>query len=605
MNASDQALWLLSLGAPRIPDVVQKRGTGAAQAVQEDARNANPGRSLRHVDDAWQNPGLWVERQVAAGAGNRVLSLSDVRDGAFHAFLWDMPPGPMPTMARIAEAFVRMHSYVTARYDIDMVGRKDRAQQTDSLHAPLLHTGTLTLLAAPAMRQLIDNNDRIVLKQYTLPHLRALTAWLDAGAPAPVPPDLTKALATARDVVLDVAINVLFLNTLVTDYAHVVTPHFAYMLDWFIAPKFRDLPADKADGIVPALWRLLGWSENAAYALPDEAVQCTVVERADVTLKALVQEGNLAQLQTLPAIFAQVLFSLHAAWLYGGFVHQDLHAGNVMVRDLNDATRDADNPYRHETWFYEDRRTAPLRFLLTPADHGNHFVEIIDFDSSRVALPSSGVVLTADTVKDEVRMAAATGNRRPALDVAMLAADLLVVYLPAANVSAVDALLASGAFCRALATMAMLPLLEGSSKHLLFMKREPADVHGRVKKLVEQLRSITIATRNAIIGDYKDAVLQNATFLANMRDSALDVVSAAMPDALLRDQALFEPFRAQARDPSVPSLRVGTIAAPLQKRSRESTDDAEDDERPARRSKYDTVLAFARALGAAQHALVQ
>ena len=77
--------------------------------------------------------------------------------------------------------------------------------------------------------------------------------------------------------------------------------------------------------------------------------------------------------QHITSLIYATAFSMDAAgWCYG-LVHNDLHMGNVMVRSV------VDTPYAGRTWAYRHRANPDLLVLITPPQHRDRMIEIIDF----------------------------------------------------------------------------------------------------------------------------------------------------------------------------------------------------------------------------------
>lgn len=242
---------------------------------------------------------------------------------------------------------------------------------TRSVAAPVLRWATTR---DEAVLLFIDATRRLVVKAYAL---ASILSELQRGNYAPI-------VDLANDMVLSY-----YLVALVRDYARVVTPHFAFIVDWFAGPALDEgagggyVLAREASGgrarVVDVRWQ------------PGTLVQYVIVERADTTLADLLGTAALT-LPLLRAVLFQVLFSLEAAWQLTGYLHYDAHSGNIMVRFLGNELA---TPFFGRTWAYKRAGVADYAYL-TPAEHGNVFVEIIDAGRSRMLVPVDEDAAAAD-----------------------------------------------------------------------------------------------------------------------------------------------------------------------------------------------------------------
>jgi len=138
------------------------------------------------------------------------------------------------------------------------------------------------------------------------------------------------------------------LNTLVTAWPHTATPHFTAFLGCF---KRRGVP----DAIRPM------FQSSRVFA---------VYERANTSFTSIVS-GDKPPSAYFNALIFQALFTLEVAAYTLGYAHNDLHTGNIMVRDVT-GTRYADR-----VWAYK-LRGRPGFWFIHPAAHQNKMVEIID-----------------------------------------------------------------------------------------------------------------------------------------------------------------------------------------------------------------------------------
>jgi len=138
------------------------------------------------------------------------------------------------------------------------------------------------------------------------------------------------------------------LNTLVTAFKHTATPHFTAFLGCF------------KRNTVPGAWP----------GLSQPARVFAMYERANLSFDGLLEGGGVSE-QTLGALLFQALFTLEVASYTCGYTHNDLHPGNIMVRDVT-GTR-----YENRIWAYK-LRGQPGYWFVHPSAHQNKMVEIID-----------------------------------------------------------------------------------------------------------------------------------------------------------------------------------------------------------------------------------
>lgn len=137
------------------------------------------------------------------------------------------------------------------------------------------------------------------------------------------------------------------LNTLVTAFKYTATPHFTTFLGCFRSSNLSGL----------------SWFSGPSFVY-------AAYERADRSVGWLLERGHVS-LDLFRSLLFQVAYTLHVASYTLGYAHNDLHPGNVMVRDVT-GTRYADC-----VWAYKLRDRAEYVFI-EPAYHDNLMVEIID-----------------------------------------------------------------------------------------------------------------------------------------------------------------------------------------------------------------------------------
>jgi hypothetical protein len=211
-------------------------------------------------------------------------------------------------------------------------------EQGQSSNAPTLWRGRVPSVVAEA--GLLDWTQRVLLKRYT------------------VHPD------HCTDVADELVIGAAALNTLVTHYPAVVTPHFAYTLDFFVAPVSKTL--------------------LHVYEL---------VEYAD---RPLSYRQEVTDERVAVSLLVQLLFSIEAAYKLLRFCHGDLHNGNVMVRDVS---QEPDAAYFNCHWRYV---LPDGRRITLPRDwHQHQFVEIIDWDNAQARAPWQGTWVYLHHAKED------------------------------------------------------------------------------------------------------------------------------------------------------------------------------------------------------------
>jgi hypothetical protein len=268
-----------------------------------------------------------------------------------------------------------------------------RLVEVRSTTSPALVFGRV--VRAP-VRSLIDWNKRVVVKVY-----RKVGAMLaqrqkpraPAGVPEPEAEADARAIADfdASQIATDLVLGATALNALVDAFPRVATPHFAYRLDWFLAPPLalvaeQPLEPRDAEGL-PRVVRL--------YA-PAGIAQYVVEERIDVTFAALAESTADAtntrlydtrwNLYSCRALLAQALQAHEAFWELFRGIHGDFVPVNYMVRSLE---REDESPYRDALLAYERRtgRAARRRLLIPAVEHANLFGEIIDFGRAQAVVP--------------------------------------------------------------------------------------------------------------------------------------------------------------------------------------------------------------------------
>lgn len=159
--------------------------------------------------------------------------------------------------------------------------------------------------------------------------------------------------------------------------------------------RFSGLPSGAP--ITPCFAQVIDWFRSSTGG--PRGTQYTIMEHADFTferylggrLVRLVSGGGLIpSARRLLAHVAMVLHALEAAWEWFGYLHYDLHEGNVLMRKARP------NVVAQSDWTFErardrdngDRARGTLRF--SPDDHGGLIPTVIDFGMNRLQVPYRG-----------------------------------------------------------------------------------------------------------------------------------------------------------------------------------------------------------------------
>ncbi len=144
----------------------------------------------------------------------------------------------------------------------------------------------------------------------------------------------------------------------------VLTPHFAIVLDAFALPLVERDPSD-AQRLRPVTAAQRG-----------HVAMYQITERGDMTLHEYVRNAPVFRPETLESILAQVTYTVYVAAVRDGVAHNDLHPGNVMIRNV------FNTPYANRHWVYG---LPGDHYLVVPREHhGNWFVEIIDYGRTQL-----------------------------------------------------------------------------------------------------------------------------------------------------------------------------------------------------------------------------
>lgn len=192
-------------------------------------------------------------------------------------------------------------------------------------------------LIDPDMRALADGRDTCIIKSQAL----IVEDPADPGKRNKAVFEFTNEVMVSR-----------MLNGLVTAFQHTVTPHFTTFLGCFAAPDVL---------------------EHSSTVKPTRIY--SLYERANLSVEAVLLEDlrteDARTVERTSGIIFQTVSALQAAMATAGVAHNDLHTGNVMIRDVK-GTVYADRP-----WGYKLLAEAEFKFIPA-AVHRNEMVEIID-----------------------------------------------------------------------------------------------------------------------------------------------------------------------------------------------------------------------------------
>jgi hypothetical protein len=383
-----------------------KRGVALQRWVTRMVRNRP--QSVSETLQLVQDPAVYVEASSGVESGKndaaRIVAMA-----AFRFLTSDVDGQRTPEEAvgeLISACNQKNHEQLVKSMLVDLYKLEPSPYvPTASFASPQLRWATTSDMAA---RTLIDNTRRVVVKAYPLS--ATIQQYMGKSRNAYALVDL------ANDMVLSS-----YLNALVLDFERVVTPHFAFIIDWIAGPEI--------DGDGLAVTRT-NPNEPARITdvrfVPNSLAQYVVVERADVTLGSLLDKGGLT-LRLLRAILFSAFYSLDAAWNVRRYLHYDFHGGNVMVRALG---AELDSPFLGRVWAYK-RAGDPHYFYLTAAEHGDLFVEIIDAGRSRMYVPHTpGFVLIGNPNFEDSGSFVDDARADRSWDVRRIALDLLTSVDP-------------------------------------------------------------------------------------------------------------------------------------------------------------------------------
>ncbi len=151
-----------------------------------------------------------------------------------------------------------------------------------------------------------------------------------------------------------------FLSELVYGYSEVLSLNFMTIVDWFPAPKKDVVPGN-----------------DRAQLLYHQIV---VSERIDQPLVDYLMDNP--SIDVLRAVLFQIFHALEIAWHTHGYIHQDLHTGNLMLQRIG-----PDSPLFEKDFLYR-RLSSPYWYRVGRDGLRNNLLKIIDFGRNRLLVPS-------------------------------------------------------------------------------------------------------------------------------------------------------------------------------------------------------------------------
>lgn len=253
-----------------------------------------------------------------------------------------------------------------------------------------------------------------------------------------------------RDVLAEVLLGGAAASRLADGFPVTVTPHFSYVLDWFIGPTCsgargaapgvvmvnRIPPPETAPTAPTKGWRMRAPSDSDTEE--DEAESDTepepvwhpaliewdaksgrVVDWTVMSQYVVEEHGgkpltdlDVVSLRTRVVLAFQFAYTLEAFYQYNGGVHNDPHRKNVLVRNVAATGATA---YANRAWLYKRADPTLAAYIIPPEFHENNFLELTDFGRARAWVdPSSAREqgLTAALVRESRNKNAADTHAR-------------------------------------------------------------------------------------------------------------------------------------------------------------------------------------------------
>lgn len=256
-------------------------------------------------------------------------------------------------------------------------------EKTYSRNKPRLY---YSVIKDPIRSILLDNGNKIITKMYDISNI-SNGDFLDI-----------------YDYLLDVMVGYCALNRLTFAHANVVTPHFAFKLDWHLGPflemKYGPAMPNLQQPKTTGRQQRTQARKGAMFLPPEPEIDHSktsrgtpvnnirfnwqrpsfsiIEERADKHVQDVIEWYSLNELTVM---FFQVLYSLESFWLLYGGIHNDLNVTNLMTINVNFP----ESPYNETTWLYKrfNSGAGDSCYVFPPQVHQHVFVKIIDFGRSR------------------------------------------------------------------------------------------------------------------------------------------------------------------------------------------------------------------------------
>jgi hypothetical protein len=305
--------------------------------------------------------------------------------------------------------------------------------------APIVYEARLGVQERRGLAALTDYTRRLIIKEYNLEKFvadslkdkRTVAKENLKRAKQGVPAEVAL-MEQLVELANDLLIGTLVANSMSDQFASIVTPHFAYLLDWFPAHKLTVVEWSEPGLVTETESRkrlreehvpeLPGVRFARKMSLPPSTTamaQYMVVEHGGTPLSQLVigrafETGGVRTIDPVDGLFAiplyrrpfglralrsaliQILLAKEAGEELFGLVHHDFFLHNILELDLETAQLRGElqpqyKPYFKNTLVYErSPRHAAERhryYALTPGEHQNWFAKIIDFGRSYAAIP--------------------------------------------------------------------------------------------------------------------------------------------------------------------------------------------------------------------------
>lgn len=164
-----------------------------------------------------------------------------------------------------------------------------------------------------------------------------------------------------------------FLRILWIGFENILSPNFMIIFDWCKLKLFDDNPKI-------GLFQKILFKEKAVPK--DDYFEFIICENIEFESKDFLQKFIInnhpfpLKLKILKIIIFQILHALETAYLTTGFVSNDLHLGNVMIKRVDDI--------KHKDFIYKRYKHSEKYYHLQEQIHQGYLVKIIDFGRSKI-----------------------------------------------------------------------------------------------------------------------------------------------------------------------------------------------------------------------------